>query len=493
MAEDAASIVEFSEESAELLRQLQSDGADIAAASQEQEEPRSLLRWLRNLQSTELSLEDWLELGTLPEKLAKARTLRRLVRLYLRKLAAARKERAEALAADEAIRDAGEAAAALAQGMAELAQELLPDGHPQIAELNALMDRLPPQAEQRQTQSALRLIDTISLGLDRASGKSHDLSPAERLLESSRRLQATARQLRSVDQMEPPAREESIELAREILRRLREMSFSDKPVESMIDAGRPEDKAAFAQKLEEVADIYRNLLSEAAQANPNIAQDQQVREAGGAVEVFMHAVKLMAAKEIPASISAAQQISADITQAPDEWSKLSSRAVGRLIKSMEGGLEKAVGDLQAQEQQQQQAEEQAQEAAAEALAQANASHRRKRKRRSGSQRSGKGGRKQQKEARDLTSDDYVLKQGRFARDAKSIHQPPGMPGLNPEVLATVRQLGGSLFKIGEQVKDIKAPVASVSANEKISPNDKTVAQRVLDEQKQNSKNQGPRV
>src|SRR5262249_35444351 len=156
--------------------------------------------------------------------------------------------------------------------------------------------------------------------------------------------------------------------------------------------GRPEEKADFAEKLDEMADMYKNLLQEAAQSNPNILQDPKTQEANNAVDSMLHAVKLMAAKEIPTSLSATQQISAEVTQSPEEWKNLKGHTVDRLLQSMEGGLEKAVQDIQA-DQERQQDQEMAQEMAESSALQGNMQRKKRRRR---GQRSGVGGRKQQK-------------------------------------------------------------------------------------------------
>src|SRR5262249_1235083 len=145
-----------------------------------------------------------------------------------------------------------------------------------------------------------------------------------------------------------------------------------------------------------------------AETNPNIMQDPRIKDASDAVATFAHGVKLMAAKEMPGSIAAAQQISADATQNPEAWDKLQDHTVGRLVKSMEGGLEKAVSSIEA-EQQEQQDQQQAQEAALDAaLHHADTARRKKRKRRSGGRSTLDAGKKQAKQA--ARSDARVAKE-----------------------------------------------------------------------------------
>jgi len=486
MTSDFASLIDLSEGMASALRQLQLADVEESIEEPAADEARQVLRWLNNLPSADMPLDEWLDTAAPDDAVARATNLSQLVKSFIRKLKRARKKRPDILR-EATIENATHAAAAMTQAVINYTLSRLP-GHPKAAALEAALAALPPEARMRQTQSVRHLTGIVETGMEHASGQNiSGKSPYERLASLSTRMRATARTLRSIDSLEPPAREESIELAREILRKLKNMSFSDKSVKEMIDAGRPEDRVDFAEAIEEMADMYKNLLQEATETNPELLRDKQVQEAGEAVSTFAHAIKLMAAKEMPSSIAAAQQIAADATHNPAEWNQLNDRTVGRLLKSMEGALEKAVGGIESDQAEQQRQEEQAQEMADTALQQADTSKRKKRRKRR-SNRSG-GGKKQQKEKMALEADDYVLKQGRFGRDAQTARGEPalGMPGLNPDAMAAIRQLGGTLLNLGKQAKNISV------ATDKIVPDDKTVSQRVIEEQQRNPKNQGPRV
>ncbi|MCC6227421.1 MAG: hypothetical protein IT195_13595, partial [Microthrixaceae bacterium] len=316
------------------------------------EEARTILRWLRNLQFSEPTLEEWLNQGTPAEQVGKAEALARLVEVYsglAHQSAAGRPE----LLRDLSVEEAGDAAGAIAMALARHSLSMLPPGHAAVPQLETALDAMPERWEMREHQSVKRLLSVIETGIERMTGlAAHAQSPVERLVEISERIRDTARRMRSVDSLEPPAREESIELAREILRKLKNLKLGDTPVEELMTVGKPEDKAAFAQAIDEMAEMYRNLLSEAAHANPAIMNDPRIKEANDAVGTFSHAIALMAAKEIPSSVAAAQKISADVTQMPEDWKGLHHRTVDRLMKSMEGGLEQAVSELMAQQQEQ---------------------------------------------------------------------------------------------------------------------------------------------
>jgi len=442
------------------------------------EEARTILRWLRNMEAVDRTVEEWLDHGTAVVVRSKKDSAQKLVLIFALQLQQMLRRQPDR-ARDPVIRNAMSATAALALELAEHARAQMED----TARIDALIDSLPADAELRAGQSTLRLIETIELGMDRLAGKE---IPPERLAEMGQNIRMDAQALRSAEAMQPPAREESLELAREILRRLQGQSFGDKTVKEFIETGRPDEKAAFAQQVVELAETYRNLLSEAAILNPNIHQDARIKEANDAVGSFAHAISLMAAKEMPNSIAAAQQISAEASRDPEQWQQLHHRTVDRLIKSAEGGVEKAMEDIaQQQEEEQDREEEQAQEAVESAMLHSDNSKRKKKRRRSGgSQRSGKGGKKQRKQALDITADDYVLKQGRFAEEAKTVRTAamPTMAGLDAAALAAIRELGRHI-----------GSAQNVSLNDKIRPDNKSAAEAAVEREKQKRNNPTPRV
>jgi hypothetical protein len=319
---------------------------------------------------------------------------------------------------DMFVEDGKFAADALRLATAEFVMRNLPKNHPQQAKLEQFVFSMPEHAHARQTQSLDRLLDNISTGLERATGKQvSERSPAERLISASNRIQKAARKMRSIDTLDPPARQESLDLAHDILRRLKEMEMSRKPISEFIETARPEEKAAVAEKIDEVVDMYKNLVSEAATINPALMQDPRIQEGVDAVDEFAHTVKLMAAKEMPNSVASAQQIGADATQDPKEWDKLHDRTIERILTSMEGGLEEAVDTIDVQEQAEEQAEEEARDAAIDAAMHTHSmSSRKKRKRWT---RSGAGGKRQDKISQDLRADDRAAGQGRFSPDGDS--------------------------------------------------------------------------
>ncbi|MDE3037239.1 MAG: hypothetical protein KGJ21_02105, partial [Pseudomonadota bacterium] len=367
---------------------------------------------------------------------------------------------------------------------------LLPDNHPDRTRLEALLPSLPKRAGLRQAQSVQRLLALMVRAFERPA--------PEQLAAISATMRQGARQLYSIDTLKHPAREESIELAREILRRLRNMRGSNETPASAIGIGNAEEKTALAQKLEDILEIYKNLLSEAAEINPGILNDPRIRDANEAAGCFAHAISLMAAREMPNSLAAAQQISADIAQMPEEWKNLDSRTVSRLTKTMEAGVERAAQDIEAGQQETQRQGDLAQEAVDHARQQEQMFHHRKRRRRSGSS----GG---------LTK----AAKRRGAGDLNGDGIADALQGLNLRQgdMIAVRQLGESLRAVSSQAaggaksagKDKKgkpaqdaksttqATLTAFLAMDKILPDDKGFADRKTDERQNPRNGQRPRT
>lgn len=454
-----------------VVRQLQApETLPLPAKQQSMEDARTILRWLRNLQFGDRDVETFLNQGTPAEQLAKTEALGKLVDIYGGQLALAQRE-APGRLLDLAVMDAGEAAGALSIGVGEHAVSLLPDFHPKIEPIDRLIAALPAAASLRETQSLHQLLDLIELGLERASGKViNPTPPVERLVEMSDKIRAAAYKLRSIDTLEPPARAESVELGREILRKLKNLGFAKQSAQEIVDTGRPDDKATFARKIGEMVGIYQNLLSEAAMANPDIMNDPRIQEANNAVGQFAHTIKLMAAKEIPVSMAASQQISADITQMPEEWKKLDGRTVDRLVSSMEDGLARAVSEIEQQQQAQAQDEELAQQVMDDAMHHSSARGRRRRRRQSAGPSLTKSAKR--RNAGDLNGDGVA---DRFQ----------GM-NLNGIDLAAIRELGSSLRTASNEAAALAPPPPPVETNE-ARPDDRSFAERKTQRDEQSKK------
>lgn len=446
------------------------------------EEARKILRWLRNMEFTDLDVEQFLDGSSAKVVVAKKAAMNRLVRImaiHIQQATLANEE----LKKDAIVTNATDALAAIALSVAEHTLNQLPDNHPRLDELQKQIDAMNERALLRQAQSLAHLLDIIELGVERATRQEvSELSVAFRLQALSEEIHKNSEQLNLTTPLAPPTHEESLDMARDILLKMQNMSFANQTVGDMIAKAKPEDKAAFAQQVSEMVEVYRNLIAELSITNPDIMQDKDIQQTNDAISQFAHAVNLMAAKEIPSSIATAQHIAADVTRTPEKWGDLHDRTVDRIVKSAEGGLEKAID--QAEAQQDQQEEDVAQDMIETSLLNADHSKRKKKRRGDSKSRSGKLGKKQRKMDMDIKADDYALKEGRFAIDSETSRAGSDVPvaALKPQDMEAVRRLGGSLREIGNQLRELNASVSAVSTNDKIvpSPNEQSVAQRILD-------------
>lgn len=439
------------------------------------EEGRTILRWLRNLQATDRDTEEWLGMGTAPEQHAKADSLSQLVDCYYDQMAIAYRQHPERMDSD-AIAEGRDAAGAITLALAEHCLKQLPPESDAYNQLEAAIDSMPDQYFAQSHQSLARLIGHIENGLsDMTKTPQHTRSTEERMYEAATRLNQHARQLQSVDTLETPKREESVELGREILRKLKKMLSSDKPFDEGIDSGRPEDKVRIAERFEELAELYKNLLATVAISNPAILRSKKIEEANDAVGSFSHAVSLLAAKEMPGSAAAAQQISADAAAMPNKWKGMDSRTMERLIKHVEAAIEQLGQEQHAKDSQRQKEEEQSQE-----MMQANANmmhgtSRRRRKRHA----SGIGGKKALKVQQELAADDMAAGQGRFRDDRKEAAQSAYM-GLSAMDIAAIRDLGNSLRSAGDQGMSMAA-AQNVTVEQTITPDGQSTAERTIEQ------------
>ncbi|MEQ1789191.1 MAG: hypothetical protein ABL857_01980 [Rickettsiales bacterium] len=305
---------------------------------------RKTLRWLRNLQNLSQNMENWLKIGNLPEQQIKTQWLEKLIIIYAGQVKIAQLSNPDLLN-HFTIDHANHAAGSIAVSIALHTLESLPDNSSHIIPLDDNLEDIPEQWDNRQGHAVEHLIDAIESGLTHLVNKPlGDRSPIDRLIEVSKNIQAAVMQLYSIDTLEDPARVESIELAREILRRLRNMTFSDKDIKDAIDTGRPNEKLAFAQRIAEMVGMYTNLLSEAMRTNPDIMDDERVQNANEAAVSCSQGIKLLAAKEIPNEANSLKNISVDLEKIGG-GKEFESGSLNKLMSKMEGGLEQAAEEV----------------------------------------------------------------------------------------------------------------------------------------------------
>lgn len=208
-------------------------------------------------------------------------------------------------------------------------------------------------------------------------------------------------------------RREAINHGHTILEWLRNIKFSDKSLKDFIDTGNPASTLPERDAINALIDAYYDIGSTAFQTHPQLYLNPKIQVANEVLESLEHALQLMAKLEKPRSIADTMQISVDETQQPDKWNEMAGHTVDRLMQTLKGGLEEAVG---AMEQQQMDMAAEQEELADRQIEMALANHavftrgRRKRKK----QASGQGVAKQRKTDQAIRADDYALGQGAHA-------------------------------------------------------------------------------
>lgn len=382
------------------------------------EEARKILRLLRNLEFTEHNMEEFLDKGTPSTQFAKKEAFTKLIDIFAQHHQHATRSN-PALRNDPIIEQARDTASTIAleltehtrkQRIAE-AQRIKDAAHTQhTTHLNKLIDSVAVQSELRIPQSVDRLLDTLELGIQHINGKELDTKNFERLSTASLRTHKIAMQLHKQEELDKPTRQESVAHARQLLQELSRIIPPTQTLHDFAQNASLQKKIEFTKQVDELVEMYRNIMAEALEQDPTLSSNPVIKDANDAVGGFSSGIKLMASKEIPNSLAAAQQISADITKEPQAWKQLHHRTVDRLIKSAESGLEKAIHAVEQDVEEANEGIDVQQEAMMHDAA-------RTRRRRGGDMlRSAKGFKKQLKKMLELSADDKHLKQGRFNDD-----------------------------------------------------------------------------
>ncbi len=484
------------------------------------ENARKNLRLLRNLRELNLDMEEWLRLDNLPEQLAKASALSDLILFYAGQVKLASLNNPERLN-HYTIDGANFSVGSLALSVALHTLEILPDAHPALDALDARLENIPEAWDYRQAQSVERLLDDLESGITHLLNQPiGDRSAIDALLEISEKIQQTARELYSIETLEEPAREESIELAREILRRLKNMVFSDRPIEDAVDTGRPNEKLAFARKIAEMVDMYKNLLAQAAISSPAIMNDPRVIRANGAVGDCADGVVQMVLKELPKNManSLEKKQSFVMQEKNVKRDQSEKRTTANIMKSMEGGVESAAGEINKKNETTQRAE---QEQARNRIEAARMVRRRLRREKMNADMAiNKAVRQSSTPVPERKQQGVVpvSTQKTQATSKETTQQNTGIAGinLNKDALAAVRQAGSALRSSNREASNLLADNAKLAAmaaqtgggggdkrskpsvssgsnvaeNDKISPDDKSFSQR---EKEKNDPRNKPRI
>lgn len=490
------------------------------SAGDETENGRKALRLLRTLHGITKDMEEWLRLGDQRVQLGKVEMLQSLVGVYAGLVKITHLQNPELLA-HFTVENANFSCGGIALAASLHTLEAATDDSPVLESLEKGLEQFPQEWEVRLAQAVEYLLNDIEGGLSHLANKPMgDKSPIDKLVEISEKIQQTASELCSVDALEEPAREESIELAREILRRLKNMLFSDKPIEEAIDTGKPNDKLAFARKIAEMAEMYKNLLKQAAINDPSILNDPRVKKANDAVGKCADGITQMTLHELAMANSANALSRQQIEKAEKLQETLSKKGKGErkttenLMKSVEGGVESAAKSLSGNQQKDNLDRARAQQQAQQRIEAARMVRRRLRREQMAARAAAE---------KVSTAVASAPRPARTQETAAPVISKPAKPALgginlNSEALAAVRQAGATLKSSSRQAMTISTENAkiatqaaaqsnsgggskshpsvadkgeNVSTSDNVAPDDKTFTQREQD-QKNNPKNR-PRI
>ncbi len=271
--------------------------------------------------------------------------------------------------------------------------------------------------------------------------------------------------------------QETIALGHIILDWLKNIRFTDKSMQEIIETGEPEEKEQLRGAASKAVDYFRNYMQRALALQPELAEKEETQKAMQAADAVEHSIKLLAALEKPISTSQSMQISSDISQ-PEHWNELKDQKLGALMESLKAGMEDAIDALQQdQERQQQEAAEQTIEASFD-----NNRPRRGRRRRSSRQ----GGATQvtaSQAARKLSADDMAKGEG-IARHARPASSPSRTAAatvnaqatqtVNPAAainvdMAVIREIGRTLARNGREASAVTPADAKKPADKSVDP------------------------
>ncbi len=299
-----------------------------------------------------------------------------------------------------------------------------------------------------------------------------------------------------------------------ILDWLRNLKFTDKPMEELIDSGTPAEREETQSNIRKVLDYYKNYLKTALEDKPELANDAKIQAANEVAEALEHSLELLAKLEKPHSLAATMQISSDVTQQPERWNELKGHTVDRLMETLKGGLEQAVS---AMEQQQEDIERQSEEAAEQATLDSMMHNNKRRKKK---KRSSTTAAKQRRQNLDLIADDRAAGQGIYAprgedriilrerREGIMNGIPPetqpltrkekteaAWKGLPPEAEALTKAVGQTLKGMQQKgsamltANNTLAQTAiTVSAGDAVSPDDQPLAVRHAQQREREQQN-----
>ena len=151
-------------------------------------------------------------------------------------------------------------------------------------------------------------------------------------------LTAEASGFNSVASLRQPVKTRAIEIAREILDKLK-ITYGDVPLESMLDFA-PERFKETVSDFNAVALTYEQHLPTAMEMDPTLADDPVVREANEAIGVMGAQAKMYAFDEAMrlGDKELAASLKADLDKLPERWLKAGDLKTSDLIAKVEDGM-----------------------------------------------------------------------------------------------------------------------------------------------------------
>lgn len=156
-------------------------------------------------------------------------------------------------------------------------------------------------------------------------------------------LAGSAFSLDRVEQLPRPVKHRAIEIARDILDKLK-INLCDDTLNKWLDHPK-EETLDYAKSLAQVGELYANSHEIATLANPELKQDPAILAANAAMGKLAYMIKQQAASALEAegNVDDAQMLRGELASFPSEWQQVDGVTVDQLLGDLQTGLECAHG------------------------------------------------------------------------------------------------------------------------------------------------------
>ncbi len=309
---------------------------------------------------------------------------------------------------------------------------------------------------------------------------------------------------------------ETVEHGITILRWFKDIKFSDRSPQSILQDGSADEKREMVGVVAKFVGFYQQIMSRAMARDPSLSNSEQIQQGNEAAKVLKHSIELMAKLEKPKSIADTMSVSVDETRQPDKWNELKGHTVDRLMQTLKGALEHTFGSMEQQVDDHERAQEEAVEQTQDSLLSADMLKRKKRKLKQQKKSAQVNAFNQRRNANDVNGDGIADK-------FQGISSTQNPIKLNPEVQqpakldnllkglgladidalkSMVRGSAPGQQQAPKQGETKKADgggglsglaVTDVSLNDKIAPDDVDVATRIIEQRKRDQQKGGPKT